>query len=243
MIKRVRDINALGGGKSPLFPLIYADFYYSSNESDGVFELVSEGQRQLLISLKNGTAVLVKTGDNTELEELYSFLSFWNVKDVLSDFKTEKFNNAYPLLKCLSEKDANNKVKQLCNSSKFADYEKIYNLLNCNGENFSEWFTVFSRKINNNDAVCCYFEEDSFVKSLCLVTAIFKNSAVISGVVTSPEYRSKGLASMCVKGAVGELYKRKINNVYLWCEKNTVPFYKSLGFKEQGEVYILKSEE
>ncbi len=238
MIKRVTDINTLSGVNSPLFPLIYTDFHYPSCDSDGVFEGVFKDKREFVLSLKNGTATIVKTDGITEADVLDTFLSFWNVKSVISDFKLHENGKEYPFLMKATSYGKTEGVEKLSNSSKFGDYEEIYSLLNSNGDNFPQWFTSFSRKINKNDAVCTFVREENTIKSVCVVNSIFGDKAIISGVATNPQSRNKGYASRCIKAALNELYKRNINTCFLWCEPSVSPLYEKLGFKKITEIYI-----
>ncbi len=238
MIKRVTDINTLSGVNSPLFPLIHTDFYYPSCDSDGVFEGVFEDKREFILSLKNGTATIVKTDGITDMEELNTFLSFWGVKSVISDFKLHENGRKYPLLMKTTSHEDTQGVEKLSSFSKFADYEEICSLLNSNGGNFSQWFSSFSRKINKNDSICTFLRVGQKIKSLCIVNSIFRDKAIISGVATSFEYRNKGYAAKCLKEALNELYKRDIKICFLWCETSVLPFYEKLGFKIITEIYI-----
>ncbi len=238
MIKRVTDINTPSGVNSPLFPLICTDFHYPSCDSDGVFEGVFEDKREFILSLKNGTATIVKIGTITETEELDTFLSFWGVKSVISDFKLHENGKKYPLLMKTAFYENEQGVEKLSSFSKFVDYEGIYSLLNSNGDNFSQWFSSFSRKINKNDAICTFLREENKIKSLCVVNSIFGDKAIISGVATSPDKRNKGYASRCIKEALNELYKRNVNTCFLWCEPSVSPLYEKLGFKQITKIYI-----
>ncbi len=237
MITKVTDVNALSGVDSPLFPLIYSDFRYPSSESDGVYEHIEYGKRQCIISVKNGTAVIVKTGENFNSDELFAFFSFWSISDILADFKLKNTQKAYPLFSAASCENISIDTCFLSPKSRFSDYEKLYSLLSEYGENFSEWFSVFSRKINNGDALCSYITAENKIKSACVVNSIYANSAVISGVATHSGYRKKGCASMCIKAMLNKLHVRGVQNVYLWCETNNTDFYKNIGFKQIGEIY------
>ncbi len=238
MIKRVTDINTLSGVKSPLFPLIFTDFHYPSCDSDGVFEGVYNDNREFVFLLKNSTATIVKTGDITETEELDTFLSFWDVKSIISDFKLYENGIKHPLLMKNTSFENTDGVENLSTFSKFSDYEAIYSLLNSNGDNFPQWFSSFSRKINKNDAFCAFLREEKRIKSLCVVNSVFKDKAIISGVATGFDCRNKGYASRCINKALNELHKRNIKTCFLWCDTLVLPFYERLGFKKITDIYI-----
>ncbi len=222
--------------------MVYTDFLFPLSDSDGVYEGVYEEKSAFLLSLKNGTATLIKTGDSFDTEELVAFLRFWSVNDIISDFKTDFINKEYHLYSCVPKEQLNQATELLTPFSRFFEYKKIYEILNPDGKNFDYWFSSFSRKINSSKNICCYYNEAEAVNSVCVVSGIYNGKAVISGVATHSENQKKGYASKCIKSVLNELYNKNISDVYLWCEHKNTAFYEKLGFNKIGEIYY-KTEE
>ncbi len=238
MIKRIKDIGELSYISSPLFPLIYTDLFHTVTDSDGVFGCFENGKVICLFSMKSGSAVLIKTGEVGDFSELFTFLSFLGVNEIISDFRLNADMKSYPLLCRQTECVKWVEHSTLSPLSRLEDYRNIYALLNTQGENFDEWFSLFSRKINRKNALCTYIQEDNTVKSVCAVTGIYCDSAVISGVVTNIFLRGKGYATKCVESAISELNKMNVETAFLWCENNLIEFYEKMNFSRCGEIYI-----
>ncbi len=238
MIKRITEIGELSCVDSPIFPLIYSTFLYPANESDGVFKLTENDGEKLIFSMKNGSVVLLKINTCDDFSEFNMFLSFWGIKEVISDFKFSEKCLEYPLLSANTQGNVCNGIKHLSCASHLDDYKRIYFLLNSVGENFEQWFSLFSRKINKNAALCCYIEEEKIVKSVCTATAVYKENAVISGVATNSDIFGKGYGTRCVKGTLSHLNNINVKNAFLWCEEKTAEFYKKMNFTQCGAIYI-----
>ena len=71
MIKKVTDINSLSGVLSPLLPLICGDFVYPYNDTDGAYIQLDENEDiTAVLSLKNGSATVVKINSSVDLKEI-----------------------------------------------------------------------------------------------------------------------------------------------------------------------------
>ena len=106
MIKKVTDINSLSGVLSPLLPLICGDFVYPYNDTDGAYIQLDENEDiTAVLSLKNGSATVVKMSSSVDINEIKIFLSFSCVTSFISDFPL-KFSNekTYNLLTCVPDK-------------------------------------------------------------------------------------------------------------------------------------------
>lgn len=239
MIKKVTDINSLSGVSSPLLPLICGDFLYPYNDTDGAYIQLDENENiTAVLSLKNGSATVVKTSSLVDINEIKTFLNFSCVTSFISDFSL-KFSNekTYELLVCVPAGKEENDTHNLSVESGVSEYESVYGLLSQSGENFPDWYPVFSKKINNGFAEAIYKNVGGISVSTVTATAIYNDTAIISGVYTSLKFRNRGYASECVNGLLHQLYKSGVKKTYLWCENKNIPFYKKQGFAVCGEVY------
>ncbi len=238
MIKKVYNISDINIS-SPLFPLIYADFPHLQ-DSDGVFFQETEKGKTLLISMKNGSLTICKLSDDYDGDELLSFINFWGVKTVLTDFDNEEIGlNSKPLMVaacCDCENDK--ETTFLSSKTTFKEYKELFSLLSQDGGSFENWYVVVSKKINNGYSQGVIIKDSERIISTALTTAVYSETAIISGVFTLPEYRNNGCASKCIKALLSELKNKNVSSALLWCEKEKVNFYKRLGFAVIGEVYV-----
>ena len=65
MIKKVTDSDELSGVLSPLLPLLYADYGYSTSDINGVYVQRENDVIQSFISVKNGKLNIVMEKDFT----------------------------------------------------------------------------------------------------------------------------------------------------------------------------------
>jgi predicted GNAT family acetyltransferase len=122
-------------------------------------------------------------------------------------------------------------------ASRMSEYLGVFSLLNeCEGD-FSRWYSVFSKKINSSDALGAYKVCGDTIVSTATVTAVYGDTAIVSGVYTHSSFRGRGYASECLKAVVNELFKRGVKEVYLWCQDDKIQFYKKLGFEICSEIY------
>lgn len=237
MIKKVTDNINLSGVSSPLLPLIYCDFEYSSDEIDGVyFQYDDNNTVQAVFSLKGDFATLINVSGDS-MAELSAFFAFLGVREVMSDRLFDSDAEVLHLMKLSPGGDSYSGAFFLNAASRTGEYRDVFRLLNEGEGDFSRWYSVFSKKINRSHALGAYMLGDDTVVSTATVTAIYGDSAVISGVFTHFSYRGKGYASACLKAVADELFKRGVSKVYLWCREDKVQFYEKLGFEVCGEIY------
>ena len=238
MIKKVTDNINLSGVSSPLLPLIYCDFVYNSGDSDGVYYLYDNNDEPAAVfSVKNCCATFVKIKE-ADYSELSMFFDFYGVAEVLSDYPFDESFRSIPLLEAESRMVGYTTVERLSESSKMSEYLGVFNLLNDTDGDFARWYSVFSKKINSSVSCGVYKLFENTVVSTATATAIYENTAVISGVFTDPSQRGRGYASECVNAVIDELFKMNVRRIFLWCDADKVPFYEKLGFSSNGEIYI-----
>ncbi len=235
MIEKLTDTGILSGVSSPLLPLLYADFRYSTSDIDGVYVQSENDIMQSLISLKNGCATVCVADHNFSREEMDSFLSFLHIGQVLSNFSLGDGYRGIPLLEAIPEPCDTGDLQVTSSTWGMSLYKALYRLLSEENSSFDSWFAVFSRRVN--DGFACGVATTDFC-SCAVAPCIYGDSSIIAGVYTDPQYRGQGLAQKCVKGLLGILNTKGIKNVYLWCNEDKVNFYKKSGFRVVGSLYI-----
>lgn len=238
MIKKLTDFSSLSGVTSPLLPLIYVDFLNNRSDTEGAFVQFVDEVPSLLFSMKGGCVNLIVLSDGFDEDELMSFLGFFCVNQVVSDFKITSDYKEYPLYKAENTKENFGGCDYLNSTSALGMYRGIYSLLNNGEDNFDIWYTDFSRKLNNGNGEATFLRRDDNIVSCAVSPAVFGDTAIIGGVATRGEYQKQGFASSCVCGLVDRLFSRNVNNIYLWCQEKNRSFYENNGFVPAGSVYI-----
>ncbi len=241
MIEKITDFGSLSGVSSPLLPLIFADGSFSENDIDGAFIQKSENDvLQAVFSLKN-TCVTLSVVDDNEIEELEKFFSFCGVTEILSDKPVTNFlkrQKEFNLFEFSGEFEEESNCLRITIKSTFSEYQDVYNVVFEYGDNFSNWFPEFSKKINTLNSFATYLKMNEKVVSASISPAVYENTAIIAGVYTLKEYRNKGYANKCVKALLNELNRNNISKIYLWCEDINIGFYNKLNFKNIGKIYF-----
>lgn len=243
MIIKLTDLNELSGVSSPLLPLIYCVGQFSFGNNCVYLQRDELNDTKAIFSVKNGEAVLLFSED-AAVDELKSFFGIYSVNSVISDKPLDLFCelfNEYPLMVCeigSFTEDIPLGCQQLTEFSNVSSYKKVYDLISENSVNFDEWYTEFSKKINNHSAFCSFYESDDRVISGAIINSKLCNNAILSGVYTHKDFRHQGLAAKCVSDVIRYAKKSNVTNVTLWCENNVVDFYKKLDFKEVSKIYI-----
>lgn len=239
MIERVTDTNFLSGVSSPLLPLIYVCFRFSESNSDGVFVQLDDAENIIaVLSVSNGGAVLVEIGNEVDTDEIFSFLKFSGVTSYVSGVSLNNRNEkTYKLLSGVPCFEKCCDVNTVTTESVTDEYRAVFGLLSDNSDFFENWYSQFSKKINNGFASAVYNRENGVPVSTAVATAVYGESAVVSGVFTSPFFRNRGKASLCIKKLMSELYSVNVKKAYLWCDDGKIPFYEKLNFTVCGEIY------
>ncbi len=247
MIKKLTHKGALSGVSSPLLPLVYCDAFVGASGTDGLYAAQNgKGENIALFSLKNGRAVFAYF-EGEAWEEIGLFLSFNGVGEILSSSPVTSNQKELPLMcKTLNacehfEKTSRHSIHYLNRESSFSHYEKLSSVV---GEDvgkvfdFSAWYINLSTKIAGHRALFNYITEGEKILAYSCVNAFYKDSGLISGVYTVPPCRGKGYAGECLESLFSACAKSGVKNLYLWCEKEKIPFYEKFGFTQKGKVYI-----
>lgn len=242
MIKKLCEFTDINGGLPPFMSVINTDFYFPRSVSDGVYFQEIDGERTLLFSFRGVTATICRLNEKADTGELSSFLKFQGIKKVLSDFFFEEIClEERAVLKATPEYEEFYDAIVVTPSSVLSDYENVFNLLSRDGS-FEMWYPLFSAKINSSFSCGVYMMESDAPVSCAVAPFVFGNTAVVAGVFTREDYRNKGYATKCVKALLNELYKKNVDDVYLWCEDKNINLYKNIGFSLCGKIYVKKEE-
>lgn len=242
MIKKIYQFTDINGGFPPFMSVINTDFHFPRWASDGVYFQEINGEKTLLFSFRGVTATICRLSEKADTGELSSFLEFQGIKNVLSDFFFEEIClEERAVLKVKPEYDGLCDTTAITPSSRLNDYENVFNLLSGKGS-FENWYSLFSAKINKLFSYGVYMMEYDVPVSCAVAPFVSGNTAVVAGVFTSENHRSKGYATRCVKALLSELKKKNIDEVYLWCEDKNIKLYENIGFSLYGKIYIKKEE-
>lgn len=63
---------------------------------------------------------------------------------------------------------------------------------------------------------------------------------MITNVFVDEKARHKGLATTLIDRALCEAIRRNIDEVWLWCTEDKIPFYGRFGFKDTGQFSVDK---
>lgn len=238
MIEKTSDFSGLSGVLSPLLPLLFVDFQFSENESDGLFVQKCNGEITAFFSVRNGCSNLIRVSGECDIEEILSFYRFIGIKNLISDFKLNDSSATYSLLSADTEKKSTVFAEALTSASSTEAYLGVFNLLCSADSSFCDWYPSFSKRINSGKSAAVYKEKEDTIVSCAVSPAVFEKKAVIGGVFTDSSFRREGLGSECVKALLNNLCAIGVKEVVLWCEDRNILFYQKLGFSIIGQVFI-----
>ena len=115
------------------------------------------------------------------------------------------------------------------------DLREIYSLIygeECTSRSFSAWYTDISHRMRHGFARGACIRQNGEIVSVALTVAESEAGAVIGGVTTHPDYRHRGLASLCVS-KLAESLSIENKAVFVEVDENgPKELYKKLGFRE-----------
>lgn len=243
MIKRLEDFECLSGVNSPLLPIIYCCFRFPLGELDGAYIQYDENEKFACFFCVEGNSVYLSSCEGViDYSELSSFFELAGIEFVTSDktlglsFENQK---RYELLYFDgSRADYDEACRFLTPESSVDDYKIIHSVALGDVGEFENWYLSFSRKLNNGCSAASFLYDSRRAVSAVCVPFIFEDTAVISGVETLCDERKKGYGSRVISSVINYLSERKVCNIYLWCKNDKLGFYKRLGFKERGGIYV-----
>ena len=102
--------------------------------------------------------------------------------------------------------------------------------------NFDDFYVDLNHRLRKNTAYILGLYKNNKLVSCCVATAVDKNSAVIAGVVTLPQYKKLGFGTAVVTELCKRLQHKNISDIFLQRDKNeNLNFYKKIGFENVSE--------
>lgn len=231
MIVRVRHTDLLSGGFSPLLPCLET----AERFGGGLFEQTDETGRTALLGLV-GTTAYVTADRSPPLAEIAAFCHLSGVDLILAEIPLPR-SRALPLMTATSVGTCTEDVRFLTPGSSQSEYRAAAELLFQREAERESFYLALSQRIVAESAACALFVENGAVVGAAAAPYFSADGACISGVAVSPNARGRGVGTACVTALVHRLRQYGKNTVTLWCERETVPFYKNAGFTERGCVY------
>lgn len=190
---------------------------------------------------KYGSDMTVFINDNSCLEEITGFIKAVGCSSVLSNiplFDGKEFvvMRYVPQGYHVSGKDERYIIS-------FEPYlRNVWQMMKkCRSESFAvpeyeDFLLDASHRLRHGTARCCAVCEKEEIVSFAMTTALSETTAVIGAVCTAPEYRGKGLGSVCMGQLLSQLTDKA---VFITREKNrNEHFYHALGFENVGKCWI-----
>ena len=134
----------------------------------------------------------------------------------------------------------------------------VYNILSpCENEDidisdFTGWYADVSHRIRHNTAAVFLKETVEYSLNKCneqnnfcaaaVISHIWGNEAVLSGIAVKDEYRSLNIGSKLLEDVISYGSGKKYKTLYTACSKNTLGFYIKNGFEKMGDIGIFTSK-
>lgn len=184
--------------------------------------------------------VTVQTTEKSNISELTEFLDVIGFCSLLSEkmlFENRTADTGMIMRLENPQKIYNSNIEITVNP----DLNSVYKLLDksrsetFNVPDYEDFILDMSHKIRHNTAICTAIKIGENVVSAAMTVAQSENTALIGAVVTDIDFRRRGFGALCVNSLIGILGKRKI--FIMRNENENEPFYKSLGFENNGRFY------
>lgn len=185
-----------------------------------------------VISYLDSDAVLSFDPEFSDADELASFFAMQGFTTLLcsDDFHINHRSDSGFVMEC-----GNKKIKtcryEISSLNAFDALKKLYGFVGYAGS-FEAWYADISRRVRTGTAYACGVFDNGEMISSAVLSSVYENCAVLSGVKTRAEFRSKGIGSAVVSSICSKIK----GNVYIMRERNkNEHFYSELGFKNKGK--------
>lgn len=170
-------------------------------------------------------AVDIQTADLQELSRFFAIQGFSSLL-CADDFVLDR-RYASGIVMASSQKDFFKPELNICDLDSYGDLYELYDFIGYEGP-FDLWYTDIRRRISRSTAKACAIRRNRKIISSALLSSVYEEKAVLTGVKTDIFFRNKGYAG----AAVSHLCRKVKGTVYLMREdgKNE-DFYMDLGFK------------
>lgn len=191
---------------------------------------------------RSGSSFILFLTDNSELDEVSSFMRIAGATSVLCDaeYNLELFGSTSSTGSVLMK---NTLSDTIANKNKFClpDIKTVYELLiKCADDNFKppafeDFYVDVNHKLRHNAMRICGISDGENLAAVAMTVAESKNGAVLGAVACAPEYRKHGYGSSVVN-YLSDMLISENKTVYLHRAENAnINFYSSLGFIEVGK--------
>ena len=187
--------------------------------------------------LKYGNEIIADVREDCDIAELLHFCRMTGAKVLLcKPLAIQGYIGMIMKLTSLRSHEYDDKVLQE------VDLQEYYHLLKSNQSekfvvpDFENFYVDLHHRLRKGCAEITGVYSDKRLVSGCIASAISGNSAIISAVVTLPEYRRQGFGTTAVYELCKYLNSKGIENIYLQRDKNeNEKFYHNLGFEDISE--------
>lgn len=189
---------------------------------------------------RNGSNFILFLTDDSDIEEISSFMRVAGASAVICDGKYElDFTGGKTLEgRVLVRNTAYNDEDEL--SFIEPDIKSAYELIqksayeNFIPPNFEDFYVDVNHKLRHNTSRLIGIVENGEAAAVAMTVAESDRAAVLGAVSCDPEYRRRGFGSSLIKHITNILVEEN-KAVYLHrAENDNVEFYKNLGFTEYG---------
>lgn len=198
----------------------FAMFYKQLDKSGNITSIISRLDNDFTVCHSNDF-------DNTELKEFFNVMGF---NSILSDENLElPFSYDYGIT--MSSK---RKVEIVMPYAKLDEYPKLMDLFNLedySSSDFESWYVDASHRIRHGCAKAFTLNVNEEIVSSGIFSSIYNNDAILTSVLTLPEFRRMGYGSALVSSMMCDVK----GTVYLMRDKDkNEEFYKKLKFENVG---------
>lgn len=189
---------------------------------------------------RNGSNFILFLTDDSDIEEISSFMRVAGASAVICDGKYElDFTGGKTLEgRVLVRNTAYNDEDEL--SFIEPDIKSAYELIQKSADenfippNFEDFYVDVNHKLRHNTSRLIGIVENGEAAAVAMTVAESDRAAVLGAVSCDPEYRRRGFGSSLIKHITNILVEEN-KAVYLHrAENDNVEFYKNLGFTEYG---------
>ncbi len=191
---------------------------------------------------RNGSNFILFLTDNSDLEEISSFMRVAGASGAICDgkYKLDVFGGKSVTGSILVKTEPFEHIDDTLNIIE-PDIKSAYELiLECAGESFvppkfDDFYVDINHKLRHRAMRMYGIAEDKKLVAVAMTVAESDKGAVLGAVACSPDYRSHGYGSSVVKYISNKLIEEH-KSVFLHRAKNAnVSFYNNLGFNESGK--------
>lgn len=202
----------------------FASFYCCFDSQENIVAIISQLDSDFTVS---------HTEINKDIEEEISvFIQTCGYSSVLTDNDISLFgekNYEYGIVMESTKKSEFNLANVVIDE--YPKLMDIFNLENYDKWSFESWYVDLSHRIRHGTAKAYALRVNNDIVSSALFSSIYEDNAILSSVLTEPEYRGNGYATSLVSHMSCDI-KGKI---YLMREQDkNERFYQKLGFKNSG---------